>query len=772
MATVSPKPPPSKRQPTSPPHTPSITRGATARSAVSPRVSAGVRRTPSKVAHHPAQAHEDTREALAASLKEEIDQKEQLLLQLQDKDQTIRSLTGEAEGLTSSLHTTEARLNELYNEQARSETELAQRIEVAEKLRTQVRELEREKRDLQRRYNEQTATFEAERQAFYDNEQHLKSKIQSVSEALKRSEEAARDIPEPAFETFEEQEIQSKPIPKPPVAKQDVNDSECEPAEMTALKLELSTLSTSHSSLQSTLLLLQSQLLDLKRVNHELQEDNESYMILLREKTLSGQFDPMRQVGAGNSSSDDDDDGDGSDVEQPMDMISLRSAGRSNLDPVDEEVEGAEAHTEVEVSLEDDSEEPQFSRQSSRQGRKRTGSTHEPRGESLADLPITGPGLDLAAELGRAENKDVLDGTTNIVENNDPGKSKRNKKGSDGRKVSISTDGGHHDSGVSAEMETMRTEIKSLKDANKALSLYASKIIDRIIAQEGFEHVLAADYDKESQIPPSKPSAKDSPVPPHQPRPLLGKSASVSSAPATDSTQASSNPSPSPRLNVPTTRANRRSLSFDWKSFSIFNNSTEKKPDSNLRPLTLKPGTSTLSGARKLDTEEDDDDRRERERLNATMQLMGIQPAPQSPIPASVVPATPIERTQSETPTTTINRRFSFFGFGAKNTDTNSDGASVHSTPAVFQNQNGQGDPVNMGVNGSVGLTEEALERAEAENSLAALDARERSLSVELAKGGSSGFTEIAPRPSRRRRRSVGGSGSTVWSAGMSAGDE
>lgn len=700
-------------------------------------------------------------------------------------------MTGEAESLTSSLHATEARLNEFYNEQARSEAELAQRIEVSEKLRAQVRELEREKRDVQRRYNEQvcisrfhfsppishgshqTATFEAERQAFYDNEQHLKSRIQSVSDALKRAEEAARDVPEPAFETIEEKEVQSKPTFKPPVAKQDINDPENEPAEMTALKLELSTLSTSHSSLQSTLLLLQTQLLDLKRVNHELQEDNESYMMLLREKTLSGQFDPMRQVGASNTTSEEDDDGDSSDVEQPVDMISLRSTGRSTLDRVDEEIEGAEAVVEDETNLEDDSVKPHFSRQSSRQGRKRTGSTHEARGESLADLPITGPGLDLAAELGRAENKDTLDGTTNIDQNNAHGKSKRNKKGTDGRKVTNSTDAGHHDTGVSAEMETMRSEIKSLKDANKALSLYASKIIDRIIAQEGFEHVLAADYDKESQVPPpSKPPAKVSPPPSHQPRPFPVKLTSTASTHAADSPQASPDPSSSPRLNVPTNRANRRSLSFDWKSFSIFNSGTEKKPEANLRPLTLKPGSSTLSSARKLDTEEDEEDRRERERLNATMQLMGIQPAPQSPIPPPLTPSVPIERAQPNTPTTSsINRRFSFFGFGAKSADTNSDGASVHSTPAVAQNQSGQ-EPANLGADGSVSLTQEALERAEAEHSLAALDARERNLSVELARGGGGGFTEVAPRPSRRRRRSLGGSGSTVWSAGMSAGDE
>ena len=50
-------------------------------------------------------------------------------------------------------------MNELYAEQSRWETDLAQRIDISEKLREQVRELEKEKRDLQRRYNEQVRNF-------------------------------------------------------------------------------------------------------------------------------------------------------------------------------------------------------------------------------------------------------------------------------------------------------------------------------------------------------------------------------------------------------------------------------------------------------------------------------------------------------------------------------------------------------------------------------------------------------------------------------------
>jgi hypothetical protein len=71
-------------------------------------------------------------------------------------------------------------------------------------------------------------------------------------------------------------------------------------------------------------------------------------------------------------------------------------------------------------------------------------------------------------------------------------------------------------------------------------------------------------------------------------------------------------------------------------------------------------------------------------------------------------------------------------------------------------------------------LTQEALEHAEAEEKLAALDAHEKTLSDQYAKGsGSNSFTEPPARGSRRGRRSVNGSAqsgsaSTVWSAGMS----
>ena len=559
---------------------------------------------------------------------------------------------------------------------------------------------------------------------------------------------------------------------------------------MTSLKLELSTLSTSYSSLQNTLVLLQNQLVDLKRVNHELQEENESYMILLREKTLSGQFDVGKQVGAGSST--DDEDEEDLDVDAGGDVKSMSSIARSTLDPVEEEVMNGSlgdelAHSDSDAHDADSQSIPSSNaRHTSKHGRKRGSSTSETgsvRGESLAGLPLTGPGLDLAAELGRAENKDILDGTS--IEEHDrsilTGKGKKNKKSA--REVSGGFNVSHND------LDALKTEVKALKDANKALSLYASKIIDRIISQEGFEHVLAVDFDNPTtpvSKGPTPITSLPSPAKVPKPRPqsaIFGGRSTSGSMPAplkvaeklTTFTSPPSSPNPSANANKTTTKASRRSLSLDWKSFSIFSN---PKPDNpSLRPLTLKPGAAQVTGmtsARKLDTQEDEDDRRERERLQATMKLMGIEnPSVTAPTPTNATPHAPasLERSDSTSSTSPAPARSRWSFFGGSGPAANPETSSLHSTSSI-QNSSGP----SMGSEDRLsGLTQEALEHVEAENSIAALDAHEKVLSAEIARGASSGFTEIARRSSERRKnrrsRMSGGDsasgGSTVWSAGI-----
>ena len=74
---------------------------------------------------------------------------------MQNKDQSIAELTSENAQLTTALNAAETRLAELYADQARIEEETVARLDLVDRLRAQVQELEKEKREVLRRYNEQ-----------------------------------------------------------------------------------------------------------------------------------------------------------------------------------------------------------------------------------------------------------------------------------------------------------------------------------------------------------------------------------------------------------------------------------------------------------------------------------------------------------------------------------------------------------------------------------------------------------------------------------------
>ncbi|KDQ19944.1 hypothetical protein BOTBODRAFT_27355 [Botryobasidium botryosum FD-172 SS1] len=645
---------------------PLVSRGGTARAAVPPRVTGGaiaspvrrsssVRGTPPP--HDLSSDRPPSREALTASLKRETEEKEDLIVRIQNHEQTITELKAENANFGSALNAAETRLAELYAEQARMEEDLASRMDVIEKLRTQVRELEKEKRDALRRYNEQTQTFDAERQSFYDNEQHLKLRIQTLSQA-RRSRAAslattATDNDTNESPPPEEHEPYDDRVPESPqhAKPQRRITAENEPAEMTALRLELSTLSTSQASLQNTLLLLQNELLDLKRVNNELQEENESYNILLTEKTLSGQIGIMRHRSESPEEEDDDPverEGRAGMKNTTLDMVSeMDEMFESAPSPLAEELRAA--------SLKERDASPS-SRASGRSSRKprlamsiHNETTDQAAGENLGDLPVAGPGLDLAAELGRAVNKDILEGGVAPPDGSGEGSSNVPKSAKDDQQEKV--------------VAALRSEVKSLKDANKALSLYASKIIDRIIAQDGFEHVLAVDYAEpnERAVPPSpvkprpqsllffsgsskkeskpqpkpQPAVQPTPAPEQPPQDQIKAAPAVKSPPsATPEVKKAASPvlpaSAPERPGIE--KRTRRALSMDWKAFNFFgggstSTSTPSPPEKKSPSPSPALAPVPVPTARKLHTEEDEEDRRERERLHATMKLMGIEPA-------------------------------------------------------------------------------------------------------------------------------------------------
>lgn len=679
-------------------------------------------------------------------------------MRLANRDETIAELQGQISEIRVSMSFGEGRLAELYAEQerwegerARLEEELAKKNNVIDKLRAQLREIEKETRDSTRRLAEQAAQFEAERQAFYDNTAHLKSRIQSLTDAQKDWKASQRDAsPEAEPNPTEVHEQESKKAsPRKSLSREEPD----EPPEMAALRLELSTLETSHGSLGQTVKALQSQLVEVQRVNAELQEENEAYTTLLREKTLSGQIDIMRHGPDDHEDDMESASGVGLDSELAESERYTESERHASMSPV--ETRRIVSHTH---SLR----RAVSPARSGRSGR----STRRVAAETLADLPVAGPGLDLAAELGRAENWEGVDADAEAKQNQEEEKPKEEE-------VKVSN----------AELEALRAEVKHLKDANKALSLYASKIIDRIISQEGFEHVLAADY----TAPPPKPAPapkKEEPKP--RPLSILARATSLSRGPAappspvtrpsplTISTEPTRPVADKAEPSTPMDKRERRGLSMDWSRFNPFSrgNQESAQPPVNpklagLKPLNLRADPSLGSnsalaspivhGNRKLDNEEDEEDRVERERLNAHMKLLGVEKGQDARTPGAAVStfaaAGGISRGSSSGADTPSSRLSVGWGRRPSSVRQDSAGSGVRIPSEDLRAEH-------------LELEDEAQVTAVAETRIAALDKREKALSAELAKGRGGGFTEPPERGGRVRRRSNASATSTLFSAG------
>lgn len=79
------------------------------------------------------------------------------MVKVQEHEATIVSLNAANTTLHSAITAAEARITELYEDQSRMEDELASRNVVTEKLRNEIRELEKDERDLRKRYNDQVS---------------------------------------------------------------------------------------------------------------------------------------------------------------------------------------------------------------------------------------------------------------------------------------------------------------------------------------------------------------------------------------------------------------------------------------------------------------------------------------------------------------------------------------------------------------------------------------------------------------------------------------
>ncbi|WRT66451.1 uncharacterized protein IL334_003409 [Kwoniella shivajii] len=548
------------------------------------------------------------REELEDALRKGWAEREILLQRIKEAESDRERLEGKHDELVKGLTALQSKNDEAFNEQSRMEADLEERDELLDRLRNRLAEAEKQARDGQKRYIEQEETFDLERRALQAQENHLQQRLKIISSS-----------------------------------RRPVTPSESD--NVASLKDELASINLSHSTLLAKLNTITKELHDLKAVNEELQEENEGWEFLIRETTLNGKV-----RGEGGILSERFEDRSPNECRYIEPNESTRIGLGIGSDRLDEDLEDemSELHSDLEAQspiFEDD----HFLAIVTDLGDGKGDLLAPPRKrrirkERTASAPNNAQGaggLDLAAELGMAEY------------------------GSDSGNSALS--------GKERVDQTaaLRAEIKQLKESNKALTLYCSKIIDRIIAQEGFEHVLSVDYKTRragtrSTSSSSRPALKDitagpwslttSPSaeePPRIAEPVKEKKA----RPLSMMVRAMTGPAertdlPSVQVDTVTTaeaeskqakaeKRARRGFSLDFRSLGFGSSSSSSDSKSSLRPLTLssRSATSTApippprsAAARKLDIhEEDEEDQRERHRLEATLKLMGIDRKSPSP---------------------------------------------------------------------------------------------------------------------------------------------
>ncbi|WVF71251.1 hypothetical protein IAT40_006053 [Kwoniella sp. CBS 6097] len=527
------------------------------------------------------------KEDLEIALRKEWQGRERLMLQLEEAENDRRKFEIQHEELVKAISSLQSRTDEAFSEQSRMEADLEERDELLERMRQRVADAEKQARESQKRYVEQEQTFDLERQALQAQEQHLQQRLKSIAVSRRSTTPNVSDV-----------------------------------ENLASVKDELASLNLSHSTLLAKLNTVTKELHELKIVNQELREENEGWEFLVRERTLNGHV--FKGQGGILSQYDEDFDDRDSGSEPPLSAgIDAGEGHKTGLESLDEELEAEmdELHSDLEAQspiFEDDhafatnidgsrkrigDKDGLLAPPSRRRGRGKKERTVS--GGSMADR--SGAGLDLAAEMGMADE--------------------------------TKSDGG--ESGVSAtagvESNALRAEVKQLKEANKALTLYCSKIIDRIIAQEGFEHILSVDYKTRragtrSTASKSRPALKDmtgtnewgmtkssvseenpstpadvtvSPEPSKvekKARPLSMMVRAISGPAPTLQTQTqmlAAVPPPVPQVDAAkeekTEKRARRGFSLDFRSlgFGSSSSSSSSEPKSALKPLTLSSRSST-----------------------------------------------------------------------------------------------------------------------------------------------------------------------------------
>ncbi|KAJ9122293.1 hypothetical protein QFC22_001714 [Naganishia vaughanmartiniae] len=344
--------------------------------------------------------------------------------------QTLEQYEQERIDLKQKLAIVNAKYENLEEEFGKMEEQVMDKTTKLERIHGTVSELERRNKALIKRQALQEENFELERRERADTERTLQSRVDDLKEQVKRHLSAQVEA---------ESALQNEPLNNNPSTTHDQQITEAHLLAQTKtvahLRSRMADMSESQLSLTEKYTSLS---LHIHTLEHEvaertaecyrLREENEGYEILLRERTLDGRVYDADVFGE--MTDDEDEEAGMSDSTKEMDADS-------------------QARSEAHVAL-------------------RTKPHEEPRSSRRQKA------LNLAEELDNSIGSINMhaDGDEDDVDRSEKGQTPHAKDASD------------------SVLESLKAEVKALSDANKALRLYCSKILDRILLHENEDHFL------------------------------------------------------------------------------------------------------------------------------------------------------------------------------------------------------------------------------------------------------------------------------------------
>ncbi|TIB36331.1 hypothetical protein E3P86_02533 [Wallemia ichthyophaga] len=490
-----------------------------------------------------------THEQITACLRVLLENRDTTITDNKDLNDQLSDYQYQLDTSTQAFVQSQSQLNDALADQAAIEEDALSRQVQLELLSSKVEAFQRKENELHRSHQIQLDKFDNDRKSWFELESGLRGKVTSLSAKILAANRSAKYDATPPTSPSSPNSSNSAPIIKS-MSIESASERSAREATLEKLQHSLDMEKQRRSIIERSEHSLKFELDQSKRSVEELRSENSSYMLLLQERTFSGDllgssvFDTMR---------DFDDTGIAVIAEEPEN------------DSID--------HSDDENSEQFTPNRRRARRRGPVDSRRKPQPSQSPKPlseENGGNIGVTGPGYDLAAELGRAK----LD-TSDREET----------------------------------LDSLKNDNKTLKEANKALTTYVSKIIEKIINQEGFEHILASDY----RDPEQRESIR------------LKRSQTMSSSAGRSSLGGVSDTLLNARKkttdsNTSTVRTRthhrgsndkRKSLSIDWSNIGGFFKGNPNQNESTAQKLPKQ--------------EEDEDDRKERDKVRATMKKISSE---------------------------------------------------------------------------------------------------------------------------------------------------